>query len=200
MALLAGVLDYWFGPENEDLKVINSRSKLWFGKDARIDQEIKQKFGALVERAVAEKLKAENFAAHLSHLAQIILIDQFSRNIYRDDSKAFAADPVALQMTLDGLEPGEDQLLRPVERLFYYLPLEHSENLIHQNRSVALFRQLQEDVPVDWQPAFAGFTDYAVRHQVIIERFGRFPHRNAILGRVSTAAELEFLRQPNSSF
>ena len=112
----------------------------------------------------------------------------------------WTADPLALQVALDGIGAGDDRLLRPIERVFYYLPLEHSEDPELQDRSVELFQRLQTDIPPEWRAAFAGFVDYALRHQVIIARFGRFPHRNAILGRKSTADEVEFLKQPNSSF
>ncbi len=200
MAVLADVFTYWFGSAENDLQVIKSHSKLWFGKDRRVDREIKHKFAVLVEQAGKEKIAASGLRVPLANLAQIILLDQFTRNIYRDMPQAFACDSVALGLALAGLDSGEDQFLRPVERVFYYLPLEHSEELQHQNRSVELFRNLHAAVPDDWQAAFAGFLDYAIRHQVIIERFGRFPHRNTILGRESTAEEREFLLQPNSSF
>lgn len=200
MAVLADVLDHWFGSEKEDLQIIEAKSKLWFGKDPRVDQEIAQKFAVLMEQAARGEPAAGSLTKPLAHLAQILLLDQFTRNVYRGTANAFAGDPAALQITLAGLNREEDQLLRPVERVFYYLPLEHSEELLHQNRSVELFRQLQAALPASWQAAFGGFVDYAVRHQVVVERFGRFPHRNVILGRTSTAAEQEFLQQPNSSF
>ncbi len=200
MAALTDVLSYWFGSTEDDLRVIESRSKLWFGKDPCIDQEIKEKFSELVAQARKEKLASQELSEPLNHLAQILLLDQFTRNIYRDSPQAFASDSAALELALAGLGAGEDLLLRPVERVFYYLPLEHSEDLEQQNRSVELFSKLLAGVPEKWQAAFAGFLDYAIRHQVIIQRFGRFPHRNLILGRKSTAAEREFLQQPNSSF
>ena len=189
------ILDYWFGDEPDDLKVIKQNSSLWFGKDEQIDRTIKQRFESMIDSVSRDKIMPVR-----DSLAQIILLDQFTRNIYRNRSTAFAFDPVALQIALEGVEDALDRQLRPVERVFYYLPLEHSEKLENQNHSVELFRSLAAEVPATWQSAFTGFTDYAVRHQVIIERFGRFPHRNEILGRKSTTEELDFLKQPGSSF
>jgi len=133
-------------------------------------------------------------------LARIILLDQFPRNIYREQPRAFAYDMQALSWTLEGLAKQSDQQLRPVERVFFYLPLEHAEDLGHQETSVKLFRELVEAVPQEQRNTFAGFFDFAVRHHDIIDRFGRFPHRNVILGRESTSEEEEFLTQPGSSF
>ena len=165
-----------------------------------MDEEIRQAFSPLVRRALAEDLPPTDLPPHLAHLAEILLLDQLTRNIYRDRPEAFAGDPLALRVAQASLERGEDRLLRPVQRAFCYLPFEHSENLQHQQRSVRLFRQLLEEVPKDWKEAFAGFLDYAERHLAIIERFGRFPHRNRLLGRDSTTDEAAFLKQPNSSF
>ena len=189
------VLTFWFGDDSDDGAVIQQKSSLWFGKDAAVDRQIAVQFSTMIDAVVA----SSQLPAH-QQLAQVILLDQFTRNIYRNSAKAFAYDERALAIVLEGLSTGLDQQLRPIERVFYYLPLEHSELLEHQLRSVELFTALVAQVPDQWRSAFAGFADYAIRHQVIIERFGRFPHRNAILGRASTAGELEFLQQPGSSF
>lgn len=189
------ILNYWFGNDQDDLAVIKRQGSLWFGKDEQVDLQIAQQFESMIDAVVRDrKLTARQ------SLAQIVLLDQFTRNIYRGQGRAFAFDSIALQMALEGLVRGEDRQLRPVERVFYYLPLEHSEKLENQQRSVELFQALADEVPKAWLEAFAGFLDYAIRHQVIIERFGRFPHRNALLGRVSTPEEVEFLSQPGSSF
>ena len=192
---LQKIHDYWFGEDPNDLAVITRQSSLWFGKDKQVDQYIKDQFEPLLD--IIERSKALSVQ---QSLAQIILLDQFTRNIYRGRAEVFAFDSIALQMVLEGLALADDRQLRPVERLFYYLPLEHSENLENQKRSVKLYQALTDEVPDEWQPAFDGFLDYAIRHQAIIARFGRFPHRNAILGRISTAEESEFLKQPGSSF
>ncbi|MCW5575972.1 MAG: DUF924 domain-containing protein, partial [Burkholderiales bacterium] len=114
--------------------------------------------------------------------------------------QAFAHDGLALRLSLDGIAAGADRELRAIERVFFYLPLEHAESAEMQERSVALFTALAAGVPEADRPVFSGFTDYAVRHRDIVRRFGRFPHRNRILGRESTAEEYEFLKQPGSSF
>jgi uncharacterized protein (DUF924 family) len=133
-------------------------------------------------------------------LALILLADQFPRNIFRDTPQAFALDPLALAFANSVIDAGFDQKLRPIERVFCYLPFEHSELLIDQDRSVELFKALHAAVADMDKELFAGYVDFAVRHRVVIERFGRFPHRNRILDRASTAEEIEFLQQPGSSF
>jgi len=196
----AEILDYWFGDQPDDSQLVKKRGGIWFGKNEKVDREIRERFGSrLLELGAGAEI--DNFGlTSRQRLARIILLDQFPRNIYRGAARSFAFDAAALKLCLEGLELAQDQQLRPIERTFFYLPLEHSEELEHQERSVALFRKLLEDVPDDWQKSFAGFLDYAIRHQEIIERFGRFPHRNKILGRTSTAEELAFLALPNSSF
>ncbi|WP_234919664.1 DUF924 family protein, partial [Aeromonas veronii] len=134
-------------------------------------------------------------------LALILLLDQLPRNIHRGTPAAFAQDPLARDLCLKGLSIGADKSLSPLERVFFYLPLEHAESREQQARSVALFEALAaEQAGTPAQATFAGFTDFARRHQVIIERFGRFPHRNDILGRTSTPEEAAFLQQPGSGF
>ena len=134
-------------------------------------------------------------------LALILLLDQLPRNIHRGTPAAFAQDPLARDLCLKGLSIGADKSLSPLERVFFYLPLEHAESREQQARSVALFEALAaEQAGTPAQATFAGFADFARRHQVIIERFGRFPHRNDILGRTSTPEEAAFLQQPGSGF
>jgi uncharacterized protein (DUF924 family) len=133
-------------------------------------------------------------------LALILLLDQLPRAIHRATPEAFAQDSKALKVAEQGLESGADRLLRPIERLFVYLPFEHSEDMADQDRSVQLFRDLAASVPENHRETFAGFVDYAVKHREVITRFGRFPHRNLILGRESTPEEKAFLEQPGSSF
>ncbi|MGL4505848.1 MAG: DUF924 family protein, partial [Aeromonas sobria] len=128
-------------------------------------------------------------------------LDQLPRNIHRGTPAAFAQDPLARDLCLKGVSIGADQSLSPLARVFFYLPLEHAESREQQARSVALFEALAtEQAGTPAQATFAGFADFARRHQVIIERFGRFPHRNDILGRTSTPEEAEFLQQPGSGF
>lgn len=151
------------------------------------------RFSGLLESALAGKLSAWE-RTPLAALALIVLLDQFPRNIFRGDPRSFAGDPLALRVARMAVRRGFDTLLRPVERTFVYLPFEHAEDLAAQRQSLRLFAALARD------SNGASTVDYALRHYDIIARFGRFPHRNAMLGRESTPEEAEFLDQPGSSF
>ena len=187
------ILEFWFPADQ------TRANQLWWGKQAQLDAEIRERFGTTLTAAKAGQLDA--WAEHArGRLALIITLDQLSRNVYRDDPEAYASDERARALTREGLERGHDRELAPIERVFFYLPLEHSESLADQERCVALFRQLVDDVDPTQRERYAGFLDYAVRHRDIVARFGRFPHRNALLGRTSSPEELEFLTQPGSSF
>jgi len=185
------VRDFWFLPAG-DPQQGQSRPE-WWRKDPAFDAEIASRFGQLVETALAGGLREWDREAR-GALARIIVLDQFTRNAFRDTPRAFAGDALAQAATLTMIEIGQDRLLKPVERWFVYMPLQHAENLELQERAVGLFSALSKD------PGFDNSLDYAVRHRDIVARFGRFPHRNGILGRVSTPEEVEFLRQPGSSF
>ena len=193
------VLYFWFGDSSDDGEVAARHSELWWAKSADNDQLIWAKFSHRVEQASAGIL-----TPWLEHpegrLAAIILIDQFRRNIYRDKPEAFAEDALARRWCREGLENNVDALLRPIERVFFYLPLEHSEDLKDQEDSLRLFAQLRDEASQELRPLFDSFYDFARRHYEIIAQFGRFPHRNAILGRDSSAEEIAFLREPGSSF
>ncbi len=193
------VIRYWFGTDPDDARVAKEHAALWWSKDQRIDDEIRRKFKPLVLAAGSNALNDWKATVY-GKLALILLTDQFPRNIFRGKPEAFRFDDIALDVSLQGLAAGEDKLLRPIHRAFFYLPLEHSENLEHQHRCVKLFQELFHEVPDHQKPIFEGFLEYALRHYAIIERFGRFPHRNAILGRESTPQEVRFLQQPGSSF
>lgn len=193
------VLEFWFGGAVEDDSVIAEKGRIWFHGGDAIDAEIRARFGALHEAAAVGKLDGW-LVAPRGRLGLILLIDQFSRNLYRGDARAFAHDSLALGWCREGLAAGADRRLRPIERVFFYLPLEHSETLADQEQAVALFTALRVGVGVALTKPFDEFAEYAKRHHDIIARFGRFPHRNAILGRASTAEELAFLKQPGSSF
>lgn len=193
------VLRFWFGDHPDEVLAIQAQSARWFRREAAFDDQIRTRFGALREAAIAGTLDDWRVSPR-ERLALIILVDQFSRNLFRASAQAFAHDALARRWCVDGLARGDDRQLLPVERWFFYLPLEHSESLDDQQRSVALFTALRDEASADWRPMFAGALDFAEKHRVIIERFGRFPHRNAVLGRVSTAEELAFLEQPGSSF
>jgi len=196
------ILDFWFGEgfeESDDPTIAGRQSGLWWGKDEAVDRDMAERFGALVNDAGAGKLDAWK-AAPDGRLALILLTDQFPRNIHRGTPAMFAFDEVARQLCAEGREDGDDRRLRPIQRVFFYLPLEHSEDADDQARCVDLMRGLADRVPESQRRTFEGFVDFALAHKRIVDRFGRFPHRNAILGRESTPEELGFLKQPGSSF
>jgi len=185
----ADVLQFWFGPSAERGK----RQKRWFVKNDAFDCEVRARFVPLYEEAAAGKL------GHLKEngadcLALIVLLDQFPRNMFRGTPRAFATDAAALEAARDAVGRGFDRGMLPVERLFVYLPFEHSETLADQERSCELTR------PLDAFPETNDVYRYALAHRDVIRRFGRFPHRNAILGRSSTPEEIDFLKGPGSSF
>lgn len=176
------VLKFWFE---------ETQPQQWFQKNDSFDKEISERF--LVTYDMAKKdLCAEWTKDADGALALCLVLDQFPRNIFRDNPKAFATDDKALRVAKDALHRGFDMLLTPVKRKFLYMPFMHSEDIEEQNRCVSLFEQMQEEEPLSY--------DYALRHQEVIEKFGRFPHRNEILGRDSSDAEKEYLSLPNSGF
>ena len=185
----AEVLRFWFGDGTD----YGKSRKAWFQKDPAFDREIGARFLALYEQAASGGLDAWQ-ALPGECLALVIALDQFPRNLFRGDAKAFAADARALGAARRAVEAGYDASMLPVERLFLYLPFEHSESLADQWRAIALIGRL-----APW-PETSDVFSYAVRHWEIVRRFGRFPHRNAALGRASTPEELEFLQQPGSGF
>ncbi len=193
------ILSFWFGSEIEDKIAVDKKSGIWWGKNEKVDRDIRQRFGDLHDLIGTGNLDHWKQGTR-SRLALIILADQFSRNIYRNSPRSFEHDALALQLALDGIDKSLDRGLRRIERVFFYIPLEHSESIDNQNKSVELYRQLVKEAPATDKEIFKNYVDYAVRHQEIIERFGRFPHRNAVLGRISTEEEIRFLEQPGSSF
>jgi len=191
MSPAQGILQFWFGHPDES-NYGKSRS-FWFVKKPEVDEELKTRFFKDYQQAAAGHL--DNWLnSPATCLALILLLDQFPRNIFRGTPAAFATDSKALATAQYAITQGYDHQFLPVQRWFFYLPFEHSENLAHQHQSVKLFQQLTDD------PESASAITYALQHLQIIERFGRFPHRNRILGRISTPEEAEFLKQPGSSF
>jgi uncharacterized protein (DUF924 family) len=195
----ASVHEFWFGTEADDAAVIKQQSALWWSKDPDTDERLRRRFEPSVNSAARHGLNAWADTPQ-GLLSLILLTDQFPRNIYRATPKAFVFDAVARAWCLDGLARKVDHALRPIERVFFYLPLEHAESLEHQEQSVRLYSDLLEDVPRAQKSLFEVYVEYAVRHRDIIARFDRFPHRNAIFGRLSTPQELEFLAQPGALF
>ena len=199
---IASVLAFWLGAHPPTDTSALAQQKLWFTKSNAVDDDIRQRFGALIGQARTGQLDAW---AHtpLGRLALVLVLDQFSRNAFRGLSASFAADAQALALAEQGLANGHTDALPLVARAFMALPLEHAEDLTRQERTVALM--------TDWtaqaanaapgvQKLLAGMLDYAHQHRDVIARFGRFPHRNAILGRASTAEEQAYLAQPGAGF
>ncbi|HVT36633.1 MAG TPA: DUF924 family protein [Nevskiaceae bacterium] len=193
------VLAFWFGRSSDDAVVATEQGELWFGGDAATDALIREHYGELREQAIAGQLHEWESSAE-GLLALVILVDQFSRNIHRGTAAAFAHDAMARSWARRMVANGGYARLRPIQRLFVALPLEHSEALADQQQGVALLEQLARQVPPELREKFDSYADYARRHRDIIARFGHFPHRNRILGRDSTHEEIEFLKQPGSSF
>lgn len=195
----ASIHHFWFGDETDQLDdetIAMRQRKLWWSKDDALDAQVRQRFASFTEAAVRGELDDWVATPH-GVLALILLTDQFPRNAYRGTAAAFSADQAARRFCRSGLTRQFDAVLRPVERVFHYLPLEHSEAIDDQREAVRLFTALAEAVP---EPAIQSNLDFALRHRDVIERFGRFPHRNSILGRLSTPEETEFLSRPGSRF
>lgn len=188
----ADILAFWFGSPDEP-GYCQPRSE-WFRKDAAFDESIRSRFLPAVEAALAGGL-ADWTDSPQSLLALVILLDQFPRNLFRGTARMFAGDTRARQLADQALAQGWDRGMTAVQRVFLYLPFEHSEALADQERSLALFAALAAE-----HPGNDGFLDYAQRHHAVIARFGRFPHRNAALGRSSTTEEGDYLAQPGAGF
>jgi uncharacterized protein (DUF924 family) len=187
----AQVLAFWFG---EPASAAYGRERPeWFRKDPAFDEAIRTHFGDLVQQARAQQLQ-EWARQPASALALLLVCDQFPRNLFRGQADAFELDARALGLARDVVAHGWDVTLLPLQRWFAYLPFEHAESIDDQREALRLFGLLRHD------PQVGGAYEWAVKHFEVIERFGRFPHRNAALGRTSTAAEIDFLNQPGSSF
>jgi len=200
--LAADILAFWFGPQSAPSA--NTARDVWFRKDAAFDAEIRKRFGDATAVALAGGY-GEWCTTAGGALARVLLLDQFTRNIHRDTPAAFAGDARALataeyaidrgfDRTLDAIDRGFDRTLDACGRWFLYLPFEHAEDRVMQERSLALFGALARET------GLAGPLEWAQKHADVVARFGRYPHRNAILGRVSTPEELAFLGQPGSRF
>jgi uncharacterized protein (DUF924 family) len=187
------VLDFWFLPAGSAGH--GQPRAEWFRKDEAFDDTVRTRFGVLIAQAVAGGLREWDEAGPRGTLARLIVLDQFTRNAYRGKPESFSGDILALLAARQLLDSGAHLALSPVERQFAYMPFEHAEDARMQEQAVTLFTELAQ--------AHEGFTevlDYAHRHRGVIARFGRFPHRNAILGRASTPDELAYLALPGAGF
>lgn len=199
METAASIRSFWFGEEFDDAASARAQAALWWSKDAQMDALIRQRFAESSELAAQGALDAWRTTA-VGSLSLILLCDQFPRNMYRNTGQAFSLDAVARKIASEAIAAGQDDELRLIERVFMYLPFEHSESIEDQERALALFEDLARQAPIAHQQIFEGFLNFARRHYEVILRFQRFPHRNLILGRASSPDELEFLSQPGSSF
>lgn len=194
------VLDFWFGPLGPDGLPDQAHVRRWFTKDAAFDAAIRERFGAALDAAARGEL--DGWAGTTEgRVALVILLDQLSRNAFRDTPRAFGGDARALALVEEARKLGLFETIEPIHAYFLAMPFMHAEDVEAQRACVALFEGLRERARAeDVRQLMEAGVDYARRHLVIVERFGRFPHRNRILGRESTAEELEFLTQPGSSF
>ncbi len=186
------VMDFWFGRHGDRGR--NSPRQQWFRKSDDLDAQIRDRCGMLIPRAIAGELDAWS-AEPEGAVARILVLDQFTRNVFRGSAQAFDGDARALAAARALVDSGTDRKLPGVQRQFVYLPFEHAEDMGAQDEALRLFAQLERDAP-----EVGELLAWAQRHHDIIARFGRFPHRNAALGRASTPEEIEFLSQPGSSF
>jgi uncharacterized protein (DUF924 family) len=199
MAEIDDVLDFWFGTSGADGSLDPLKKKMWFGDGRKFDAEIRARFGDLHGPATGGALDSWAGTPR-GRMALVIVLDQLSRHIHRGEPAAFAQDPAAQRLVTDGLNRQLDRQLIPAQRAFFYMPFEHAEDVEMQRLGVRCFDGLARTVPETVRKDYESFLDYARKHLVIIERFKRFPHRNAILGRASTPQEIAFLKQPGSSF
>lgn len=195
MSRIDEVLDFWFGSGDDPFE----RAEKWWEAGEEFDAEIERKFGSDIERVAAGQLDVW-LDTPRGTLAYVTVLDQFSRNIHRDAPEMYAHDELALQTAVDAIERGDDEQLEPIERQFLYMPLMHAEDREIQRRCLELFDQLRSDAPDEQREAFDKAYEFAVTHAEIVEKFGRFPHRNEILGRESTDAERAFLDEHGRGF
>lgn len=196
----AEVLEFWFGPAPEVTSAyLEPRTALWFGGAPETDAGIRARFGDLVAAAARGELAAWEADARRC-LALVVLLDQLSLNLHRDDRRGFDQSAQAIPIALRALERGFDRQVTPPERMFFYMPLEHAEDLPLQRRSVACFQALLDELPPAERALMADFHRYAVLHLEVVERFGRFPDRNPFYARPDTPEEAEYMAQGGPPF
>lgn len=196
----AEVLDFWFAGVDGDAPPPPHRKALWFGANPALDAEVRERFATTWDDAVAGRLNAWAESGPMGRLALILVLDQLSRNIHRGRAEAFAGDTLARALAVEAIDAGEHRLVPPLYRLFFILPLEHHEDLASQARALALTEALAADAPEALKQDALGWVEFAERHVALVRRFGRFPHRNAVLGRAPTAEETAYLASGGETF
>jgi len=191
-AAIQEIHQFWFGPIINGINA-EDRGELWWAGSMVTDEQIRSRFCTYVEQALVGEFQVWAFTA-TGRLALILLLDQFTRSIFRGTARAFAGDELALALCKEGLERQHDLQLEPIQRCFFYLPLEHTEHLEEQNRCLALYKKLSESVEDNLKNEFQQYVGFAELHLEIIRRFGRFPHRNALLVRENTPEETMYLK------
>ncbi len=195
---IGSIYDFWFGDNPTDLDA-KKRNKLWFMGGVKIDSQIRAQFEPLIVRAGSRQLDHWRQWPQGS-TALIILLDQFPLNIYRGDSRAYACEQYGVDVCLRGIADGQDRELSFFERAFFYLPLEHSESREHQRLSIKYFTALRDEAPERYADEAGTTLKYALDHKAVVDRFGRYPHRNKVLGRESTADEIAYLKQGGATY
>lgn len=200
-AVWEDILNYWFGDYKESASYLSEKMPFWFVRDNEVDDHIRTKFLHLIETYDKGLFPLDVWKSHpKGFLALIILFDQFPRNIFREDPQAYAYDLLGLALAREFISSGKVGQLRTFEKLFVYLPFEHSESLVVQSESVSFFSNLQSESNAETKPFLEMALDYAQKHHFVIEKFGRYPHRNEVLGRESTPEERTFLAVGNIKF
>jgi uncharacterized protein (DUF924 family) len=193
------ILDFWFGDSLRFPGSVVERVQLWFTANAEFDREIRDRFSSLPERALRGELDGWSRRSE-SALALVLVLDQFPRNLFRGSARAFEFDPRALETAAEAVDARFDEELAPLQASFLYLPFEHSEDPTNQERSVQLFEQLVRRAPPELASTLEQAADYARRHRAVVQRFGRFPHRNKVLGRESSPEEVAYLESGGETF
>ncbi len=193
------LLEVWFGDDLDIRETVVARVRTWFEGGAAFDEALKRRFGSLPDRALRGEFAAWRETPRQT-VALVLALDQLPRNLFRDTGRAFAYDTAAVDTTRWAISHEMDEQVHPVEAAFFYFPLEHAEDIDLQTQCVSLFRRLTDRAPSSLRDVFESFESFAERHRGVIERFGRFPHRNELLGRVSTPEESRYLREGGETF
>ena len=193
------IINFWLGASLDGPEAAFARRDWWYKGGAPVDDEIRARFGALVERACRGELSSWQSTSS-GAFASILLLDQFTRNIYRNTPKAYAGDPIAFDVVQYAIDKKLDRELHPVSRIWLYHPFHHSEQIKEQDRGIQLLKEIHDETPSAWHPYIERSIWGWTRHRDIVARFGRFPHRNDVLGRVSTDAEKAFLAADGEAF